>query len=424
MITAIGFAVVIVAAFLGVPLFAVVILAAMVGFLSTDAELWVIAVEIYRIADTPLLVSLPLFTFAGYIMAAANTSERLMNLTKAAMGWMPAGLAIVGFIACAIFTALTGASGVTIVAIGALLLPMLQKAGYTERFSLGLVTTSGSLGLLIVPSVPLILYGIVALQIDVGMPFTIPQLFLAGLVPAALMLIGLSAYTVWRHGTVERFPFSFEALKTAALEMKWELPLPFIVLAGIYTGYFAISEAAALAALYVLIVEVCVYKEVSFKQLPEIIKESMVMVGSIILILGCALALTNYLIDQEVPQRLFNFISDSISNPLVFLILLNIVLLILGALLDIFSAIVIMVPLILPVAALYGIHPLHLGVIFVANLQIGYFTPPIGMNLFIASYRFNKPVIQLYSSCLPFMAVLLAILLLITYVPAFSLWFL
>ena len=357
-------------------------------------------------------------------MAAANTSERLMNLTKALMGWMPAGLAIVGFIACAVFTALTGASGVTIVAIGALLLPMLQKAGYTERFSLGLVTTSGSLGLLIVPSVPLILYGIVALQINVGVPFTIPQLFLAGLVPAVLMLLALSIWTVWRHGKVERFPFSMNAVKSALVAMKWELPMPIIVLAGIYSGYFAISEAAALAALYVLIVEVWVYKEVSLKQLPEIIRESMVMVGSIILILGSALALTNYLIDQEVPQRLFSFISDSISNPLVFLILLNIVLLLLGALLDVFSAIVIMVPLILPVAALYGIHPLHLGVIFVANLQIGYFTPPIGMNLFISSYRFNKPVIELYSACLPFMAVLLVVLLLITYVPFLSLWFL
>ena len=424
MISLLGFVAVVVAALVGVPLFAVVVLAAIVGFLSVDIDLSVIAIEIYRIADTPLLVSLPLFTFAGYVMAASNTSERLMNLTKALMGWMPAGLAIVGFIACAVFTALTGASGVTIVAIGALLLPMLQKAGYTKKFSLGLVTTSGSLGLLIVPSVPLILYGIVALQIDVGIPFTIQQLFIAGLVPAFLMLLALSVWAIWRHGTVERFPFSKDSLVSALLDAKWEIPLPFLVLLGIYSGYFAISEAAALAALYVMIVEVWVYKEVKISRLPEIIKESMVMVGSIILILGSALVFTNYLIDQEVPQRLFNFISEHVSSPLAFLILLNVVLLILGAVLDIFSAIVIMVPLILPVAALYGIHPLHLGVIFVANLQIGYFTPPIGMNLFISSYRFNTPVIELYTACFPFMVVLLIVLLLVTYVPFLSLWFL
>lgn len=407
----------------GAPLFVVVLATAMLGFFATNIDIVVIAIELYRIADTPLLVALPLFTFAGYVLAEANTSERLMNLCRSLFGWMPAGLAIVGFIACAIFTALTGASGVTIVALGALLLPMLVKAGYPEKFSLGLVTTSGSLGLLIVPSVPLILYGIVAQQIDVGVTFTIQELFLAGLLPAFLMIVALSIWTIWRHGRVDRVRFAGLDVWKAIVAARWELPLPLLILGGIYSGFFAISEAAALTALYALVVEVFVYKDVRLRILPKVIRESMIMVGSIILILGTALALTNFLVDSEVPQRLFEFINASITNPIVFLILLNLLLLILGAILDIFSAIVIMVPLLLPVAAGYGIHPVHLGIIFIANMQIGYFTPPIGMNLFIASYRFKKPIVDLYAASIPFMLVLLAVLILVTYVPQLSLWY-
>ena len=411
-------------ALIGAPLFAVVLAGAMLGFLSADVDLWVVALEVYRIADTPLLVSLPLFTFAGYLMTASNSAQRLMALTRALFGWMPAGLAIVGFVACAVFTALTGASGVTIVAIGALLFPMLLKAGYGERFSLGMVTTSGSLGVLIVPSVPLILYGVIAQQIDVGEKFTIQQLFLAGVVPVLLMLVALAGYTIWSQRSYERTKFSVEAVKKALFDARYELPLPIVILGAIYSGYFAVSEAAAITASYVLIVEVFLYKEVSLKQLPGVIRESMVMIGSIILILGSALALTSYFVDVQVPQKLFDFINAHVSNPIVFLILLNLLLLLLGAVLDVFSATVIMVPLILPIAVQYGIHPLHLGVIFIANLQIGYFTPPIGMNLFIASYRFERPLLELYQACVPFMVVLLVVLLLVTYIPFLSLWFL
>ena len=419
-----GVALIFVMALLGAPLFAVVLAAAMLGFISSDVDLAVVAIELYRITDTPLLVALPFFTFAGYLMAEANTSERLMSLTRSLFGWMPGGLAIVGFVACAVFTALTGASGVTIVALGALLLPMLKASGYSERYSLGLVTTSGSLGLLIVPSVPLILYGIVAQQAGVGESFTIQQLFLAGLLPALLMIVMLSVWTVWRHGAVPRTPFEAKHVWTAAKAARWELPLPFFVLGGIYSGAFAISEAAAMTALYVIVAEVFLYREVPIKGLVKIMRASMIMVGSIILILGVALGFTNFLVDAEVPQTLFAFIQAHISSKLTFLILLNILLLVLGALLDVFSAVIIMVPLILPVAVGYGVHPIHLGIIFLANLQIGYFTPPIGMNLFIASYRFDRPVLELYAACLPFMAVLLLALLLITYVPALSLWFL
>lgn len=418
-----GFAVLIVAVLCGAPLYVVILGAAILGFLASGIDLVVVGIELLRIADTPLLVALPLFTFAGYILAEANTSKRLMDLMRALFGWMPAGLAIVGFAACAIFTALTGASGVTIVALGALLLPMLVQSGYSERFSLGLVTSSGSLGLLILPSVPLILYGIVAQQVNVGESFTIRELFLAGLVPALLMIVALSIWASVKHRSIPVTKFNVSQVWKAIVAARWELPLPIVILGGIYSGFFAISEAAAITAVYALIVEVLLYKEVSIKRLPAVIRESMIMVGSIILILGAALALTNYLVDAQIPQKLFEFINVQISNPIVFLILLNLVLLALGAVLDIFSAIVIMVPLLLPVAAGYGIHPVHLGIIFMANMQIGYFTPPIGMNLFIASYRFKRPIVDLYRATLPFMVVLLIVLVLITYIPQLSLWY-
>jgi len=223
------------AALAGAPLFAVLMGAAMVGFLATDIPLNVVAIEVYRIVDTPLLVTLPLFTFAGYVLAEAGTSKRLVNLVQSVFGALPSGLALVGFVACAIFTALTGASGVTIVALGALLLPALTSAGYSERFSLGLVTTSGSLGLLLVPSVPLILYGIVAQQMDVGEPFTISELFLAGVLPLLLMLLALIVYTLWHHrgGAIPRVAFSRQRLREAIWDARWELPLPVVVLGGI-----------------------------------------------------------------------------------------------------------------------------------------------------------------------------------------------
>ena len=419
-----GIALVVLLALLGAPLFSVVLAAAMLGFVAAGVDLSVIAINIYDMTDKPLLVALPFFTFAGYLMAAAKSSERLMGLTRALFGWMPAGLAIVGFIACALFTALTGASGVTIVALGALLLPMLKSSGYSERYSLGLVTTSGSLGLLIVPSVPLILYGIIAQQMGVGESFTIGQLFIGGLAPAILMVVLLSAWTMLHVGDVPRTPFDAGAVWVAIKAARWEMPLPFVVLGGIYTGFVAISEAAVITVVYVLIAEVVLYREIRWRDLPSVIRESMVMVGSIILILAVALAFTNYLVDAEVPQQLFVFMQEHVSNPLTFLILLNLLLLVLGAILDVFAAVVIMVPLLLPVAVGYGIHPIHLGIVFLANLQIGYFTPPIGMNLFIASYRFDRPMLELYAACLPFMGVLLIALLLITYIPWLSLWFL
>ncbi len=412
-------------ALLGAPIFVVILAAAMLGFMSAEIPLEVIAIEIYRIADTPLLVALPLFTLTGYVLAESNTSRRLVDLSQALIGWMPGSLSIAGFVSCALFTAFTGASGVTIVALGALLYPALQQVGYSQRFSLGLVTSSGSLGLLLAPSLPLILYGIIAQQMDVGEPFTITQLFVAGALPALLMIGLLTAYSLWsnRGGVIERQAFSWPRLRAALWAAKWEIPLPFIVLFGIYGGLFAVSETAVVATLYVLIVELFIYREIPFRGVPQLLGKSMMMVGGIILILAVSLAFTNYMIDAQVPDALFNLIQQQVSSKLGFLILLNIILLLLGAVLDIFSAIVIVVPLILPVAVSYGVHPVHLGIVFLANMQIGYFTPPVGMNLFIASYRFNRPVTELYLACLPYMLVLLIALLIITYVPALSLAF-
>jgi len=416
----------ILAALLGAPLFTVIIGAAMFGFHHSEIDLSVMAIELYRIADTPILLALPLFTFAGYLLGETKTSQRLVRLTQAFLGWMPGGLAIVSFVVCALFTAFTGASGVTIVALGALLYPALKQAGYPDNFSLGLVTTSGSLGLLLPPSLPLILYGIIAQQMSEGATISIEDLFLAGIFPALLMILMLSAWSLWanRHNPAPLTRFSVKNCLAALRECIWEIPLPFFVFTGIYSGFFAVSEAAAVTAMYVLVVEMFIYREISFSRLPDIIRESMVMVGGILLILGVSLAFTNFLIDAEAPMKLFKICQSFVANKLVFLILLNIFLLLLGAMLDIFSAIIIMVPLMLPVALEYGVHPVHLGIIFLANMQIGYFTPPVGMNLFIAGYRFNKPIVDIYRATIPFMLVLLLSVLIITYWPDLSLFLL
>lgn len=411
---------------LGAPLFVVILSAALIGFTHAEIDLSIIAIEIYRITETPLLLALPLFTFAGYILSESNASERLIRLTRVFIGWMPSGLAIVSLIACAVFTAFTGASGVTIVALGALLLPALLKEGYDEKFSLGLVTTTGSLGLLLPPSIPLILYGIIVQQMNIGQEFTITELFMAGLLPGLLMIVVLAFWVSWttRHRVVERTVFSIDEAISAIRDSAWEIPLPLFILLGVFGGFFAVSEIAAVTALYVLIVETFIYKEVKPGQLIKVMSESMQMVGGILLILAISMAFTNYLVDAEVPMRLFEWVKSNIDDRVTFLILLNIFLLILGAILDIFSALVIIVPLIVPVAIGYGVHPIHLGIIFLANMQIGYFTPPVSMNLFIASYRFNRPITELYQATLPFMLVLLICVIIITYVPWLSIWFL
>jgi tripartite ATP-independent transporter DctM subunit len=403
-------------ALLGAPLFAIIGASALWNFYQADIDLQVVAIEFWGIAEMPILLAIPLFTFAGYLLSESGAPRRLVRLTTALLGWMPAGLAIVSLAACAFFTAFTGASGVTIVALGAILFPAMQQAGYPERFNLGLVTSAGSLGLLFAPSLPLILYGVIA-------EVSIEDLFLAGILPGFLMLLVLSGYSVWKNRAI-RTPlgdFSWSEVRGALREAAWELPLPIVVLGGIYSGTFAISEAAAVTALYVLIVDVLILREVRLRDLPRIMRESMVLVGGIMIILGVSRASTNFMIDAGVPQQLLEWVSGLVSDRTAFLIMLLLFLLALGAILDIFSAIVLVVPLILPVAQQFGVDPIHLGIIFLATMQLGYITPPVGLNLFIASYRFDRPIVDLYLSTVPFFFWLLFSVLLITFWPALSL---
>jgi len=403
-------------ALLGAPLFVVIAASAIWGFTQEGIDLQAVVIEFYGMAEMPILLAIPLFTFAGYLLGESNAPRRLVRLTQALLGWMPAGLAIVALATCAFFTAFTGASGVTIIAIGALLFPALQEAGYPEKFSLGLVTSAGSLGLLFAPSLPLILYGVIA-------EISIEDLFLAGILPGFLMLTVLSGYSVWKNRAL-RVPlsdFSWFEVRAAVRDSIWEIPLPVVVLGGIYSGYFAISEAAAVTALYVLIVDVFILREISLRKLPQIMRESMVLVGGILVILGMSLASTNYMIDAGIPQKLLAYISALVTSPLSFLLLLLVFLLLLGAILDIFSAIVLVVPLILPVAMQFGVHPVHLGIVFLATMQLGYLTPPVGLNLFIASYRFNRSIVELYVSTLPFFLCLLLCVAIIAFWPWLSL---
>ena len=406
-------------AILGAPLFTIIGLTAIVNFVKSGYGIIVVPQEIAGIASMPLLHSIPLFTFAGYLLAHSKASTRLVRVTKAALGWMPGGLAIVTILACSIFTAFTGASGVTIVALGGFLLPALLSEKYGERYSLGLVTSSGSFGLLFPPSLPIIIFGVVAAA-------SIDKLFIAGIVPGVFLIIVLSLHAMLmsKRFKVEKTKFLWKELGRAFWDAKWEIPFPILLFAGIYSGKLEISDAASFAVVYILVVELLLTKDIKIKDLPKIMKESMLLVGAILIILSVSLAATNYIIDAQIPQKIFEMIQGFITNKWVFLILLNIFLLIVGCIMDIFSALIVVVPLILPIAAAYNINLIHLGIIFLANLQIGYITPPIGMNLFIASIRFNKPVLTLYKSALIFIGLLLASLIVITYVPKLSIWFL
>lgn len=405
-------------ALLGAPLFVIIAASALLGYFRQEVALTSVPVEVFSIAETPILLAIPLFTIAGYLLSESDAPGRLVRFTRAVLGWVPGGLPIIALAACAFFTAFTGASGVTIIALGAILYPALSQAGHNSQFNLGLITSGGSLGLLFAPSLPIILYGVVAKQ-------PIDDLFIAGAFPGLVMLVLLSVYCMWtqRHLRASFGEFSGAEVWRAVKETAWELPLPFIVLGGIYSGILAVSEAAAVTALYVFIVEVLIRREISFKELPRITRESMVLVGGILIILGMSFASTNYMIDAGIPEKLFAFTESHVSSRITFLFYLLVFLLILGAILDIFSAIVLVVPLVLPIAASYGVDPMHLGIIFLATMQLGYLTPPVGLNLFIASYRFNTPIMKVYSATFPFLIILFVAVLMITFIPWLSVWF-
>lgn len=404
-------------ALLGTPLFVVIGGLALMMFYFSGVDLQAVIIELYRMASAPTLIAIPLFTFAGYMLAESGTPRRLVNASQAALGWMPGGLSIVALLACAFFTALTGASGVTIVALGGLLYPALIRGQYPEKFSLGLMASGGSLGLLFPPSLPIILFGFVA-------ETSINQLFVAGIIPGIILIVALSLYGFWTGVTKEvpRQAFSWAELRKTVREAAWEIPLPFVILLGIYSGKFTPSEAAAITAFYVLIVEVFIYRDIKPTQLPTIMRESMVLVGAILVILGCGLGMASYLIDEQIPQMMLAAVSDLIQSRVAFLMVLNVFLLVVGCLMDIFTALIVVVPLIVPIAREYDVNMVHLGIIFLTNLEIGYATPPVGLNLFIASFRFKQPVLKLYAAAVPFLLILIAALLLITYVPDLSLF--
>ncbi len=404
-------------ALLGSPLFVAISCLALLSFAGVGIDPAVVIIEMSRLSDTPLLISLPLFTFAGTLLAESGAPQRLVGLSKVLLGWLPGGLAIIALLVCAFFTAFTGASGVTIVAVGGLLLPALIEDQYSERFSLGLLTSSGSLGLLFPPSLPLILYAVVS-------ETRVDSLFLAGIIPGLLILLAFAAYSMKKGDREQKRQDKVKGSEILAALKRgmWELPIPFIVLGGIYGGIFVASEAAAVTAFYVLIVEVFIYRDISLSRLPGIMVQSMTLFGGILVILAASMATTNFLIDQEVPTRLFAMIQQYIISKYTFLFLLNIFLLIVGMLLDIFSALVLVVPIILPIARGYGIDPIHLGIIFLTNLEIGYCTPPVGLNLFLASYRFDRPLTELFRAVLPFIGITLLALAIITYLPGLSLF--
>lgn len=405
-------------AILGLPVFIFIFGAAIIGLNTEGVNLISIPIEIYRLASSPILMAIPMFTFAGYLLAEGDTSKRLIRFSKSLLGWMPGGLGMVALISCAFFTAITGATGITIIALGGLLFPSLMAEQYKENFSLGLVTTGGSLGLHFPPSLPVILYGYVS-------GVNIEGLFMAGLLPGLLMLGLLCLYSIYmgKKWQIKTTRFEIAEVISSFRGAIWELLTPFLIIAGIYSGFCTATEAASFTVVYVLILKTIIYKELNiFKDIPSIIVESMKMVGGILIILGAALGFTNYLVDAFIPMAILEFMKGVVHSKIGFLLILNLFLIVVGCMMDIFSAILIIVPLIIPLAQGFGIDPVHLGVIFLANLAIGYNTPPVGINLFISSARLKRPILQLYAATLPFLLICLFSLFIITYWPSLSLF--
>jgi tripartite ATP-independent transporter DctM subunit len=372
--------------------------------------------ETYRLVVSPTLPAIPLFTLAGFLLAEGGASQRLLRVFRALVGWIPGGTAVVCAAVCAFFTAFTGGSGVTILALGGVLIQTLREDRYRERFSLGLLTASGSLGLLFPPALPLILYGIVA-QVP------IEDLFIGGLVPGILLVALVAGWGV-REGIrsgAGRTTFDRREVGAALWAGKWELMLPVIVMGAILSGLATPVEASAVAALYAFISQAFVHKDISVKRdLMRVLKDSALLIGGVLIILGVAMGLTNYMVDAQVPDRMVDWVSGKITSPLLFLLGLNLFLLAVGCVMDVFSAIVVVVPLIVPLGVAFGIDPIHLGIIFVANLELGYLTPPVGLNLFLSAYRFEKPLLEIWRATMPMLVILAIGVLLITYVPGLT----
>ena len=417
----IGFAV------LETPLFTVVAGLSMVCLFFIDFDpqaIQIVIIEMNRLASMPVLTALPLFTFVGCLLTETGAPRRIMNFMQAIIGWMPGGLAIAGLLACDFFTALTGASGVTVVAIGSVMYPILRQKDYDEQFTLGLIATSGSLGQLLPPSLPIILYGVVA-QVE------ITRIFKAALLPSLLLVVVMAVYAAL-HQSLRRDAdrpsardarISWQQIQTTFLKGVWDWPIIVIIVIGVFGGFVTIAEVSAVVLVYVVVVEGFILKEVSFfRRVPHIIIESAVLSGAIIVILAVALGFTGYLVDEQIPNKILAYLNQLTENRYVFLAGLNVFLLIVGCIMDVFSAIIIVVPIMVPIALKYGIDPIHLCIIFMVNLEIGFSTPPVGINLFITSLKFHKPLTLIYRSSIPYLLLLLGVLMVITYVPAISLW--
>jgi len=411
----IGLVVVVIGTLAGGPLFAALGGVALWLFLVDGVPIASVPADAYRLAVHPTLPSIPLFTLAGFLLAEGNSARRLLDLFRAVVGWIPGGTAIVVAVLCAFFTTFTGGSGVTILALGALLLQALAADGYRDRFAVGLVTSSGSLGLMFPPAVPLIFYAIVA-------HLPMEDLFKGGLIPGALAVAATAVYGV-REGRKlgASHPFSWRALGRAAAAAKWELALPVLVIVLLFSGRATVVESAAAAAVFAAVVQVAIHREVPLKRLPRVIFDASVLVGGVLLILCAALGLTSWLVDAQVPSHLLGWAQQHLGSKWVFLLALNLLLILVGCLMDVFSAIAVVVPLIAPLGLAFGVDPIHLGIIFIANLELGFLTPPVGVNLFLASYRFERPILSVTRAVLPWLAIRAAVVLLITYVPFLTL---
>jgi C4-dicarboxylate transporter, DctM subunit len=399
----------------GAPIFAVLAGMAVVLFHASGGALAVIPNEAYAMLAGPMIPTIPLFALTGFVLSESRAAERLVRFFQASLGWLPGGLAIMAVSVCAFFTSFTGASGVTILALGGLLSYMLVQSRYSRPFTTGLLTSSGSIGLLFAPSLPIILYGVVA-------HVNIKHLFVGGLLPGLLMMLALAAMGVHHAVTnrVERTPLSMPACLAGLGGAAWEMALPVVILVLFFTGFTALVETGAIAVVYALAVVLLVRRDLRLRDMPAVFRKCLPTVGGVLVVLAAARGLSYFIIDAEVPMRLADWCQVHVHSRIVFLLLLNAALLVVGCLMDVFSAIVVVAPLIVPLGGLFGVHPVHLGIIFLANLELGYLTPPVGLNLFLASYRFDVPLSRVCRLVVPFLLALLVAVLLITYLPVLT----
>ncbi len=400
------------AAFLGLPIFVVLGGIAFLLFAKAGQPLEIIPNQAYAVLTGNAIPAIPLFAAVGFFLSESKAGERMVRFFQAVFGWFPGGLTVMAVIVCAFFTTFTGASGVTILALGGLLSVILEKAGYPKRFTVGLLTASGSIGLLFPPSLPVIIYGVTAQT-------SIKDMFVGGLVPGLFLVVSVLAIGIiysWKRG-MPRHALKVREALAAFGESFWELLLPLIVFGLYFGGITSLQESAAAALLYVWVVETFIKKDLKIRDLPRIFLRSLPIVGGVLIILALANGLSYYIIDAQIPQKLTAWVAATISSKYVFLLILNLALLVVGSFMDIYSAILVVAPLIIPLGNLFGIHPVHLGIIFLANLELGYLTPPVGLNLYLASYRFNEPIHRVYRDVLIFLLLGLVAVLLITYVP-------